>query len=394
MANRPSMLVLYLIMAAMILTGAGNGIVTKLTNKSVSLGQEFRHPFFQSFTMFIGESFCMLGFLYEYFTAKKKYGSYELMPEIIEAKKMGKSIHINPLRFAIPMMCDAIGSTLLLFAYLYVQVSVAQMMGGCIVIVTALLSIIFLRRVLSRHHWTGLALVVLGIAMVGLAVMIGQKDDDADKPLIGIILMIGSILIQGSQFVVEEKFLGEYYLSPLKVIGWEGIWGTLLFLIVLPILQFIPCHLELCSSTGVVEDSWFAMRQAYHNPFTMTMLILSVVFIAGYNGFGITITKLMSATSRTTLKQTKIVMVWLFFLIYPGHGHETFKVLQLIGFIILVFGIMLYNEIIILPFFGFDRYTLKAQVNKEEAIESKLLGDFDQTAVEEDSECINSKTVK
>jgi hypothetical protein len=37
-------------------------------------------------------------------------------------------------------------------------------------------------------------------------------------------------------FIVEEKLLGKYYLNPLKVVGWEGIWGFLMYVIILIIL--------------------------------------------------------------------------------------------------------------------------------------------------------------
>lgn len=314
----------------------------------------------------------MLVYLFEYLKAKKDYGSYEMRPDVIEARKKGKYTNINPLKFAIPMLCDAVGSTLLLFAYLYIPVSIAQMIQGSIVMITAIFSIIFLKRVLFRHHWSGLLLVVIGIALVGVAVMIAKNDSSDDKPLVGLILMFCSILAQGSQFVVEEKFLGDYYVSPMKVIGWEGIWGLTLFTILLPILQFIPCDLEFCSHSGVVEDSWFAIRQVFHNPLALLLLFLSVLFISGYNGFGITITKHMSATSRTTLKQTKIVLVWIFFLIYPGLGHESFKPLQLVGFVVLIGGIILYNEIVVLPWFGFDKNTVKAIELKRSRVESLI----------------------
>ena len=72
----------------------------------------------------------MLAYFYELWDAKKKYGHYDLSPEVIEAKRNGKLTNISPLKFIIPMMCDAIGSTLQLFAYLYLQVSVAQMIQG------------------------------------------------------------------------------------------------------------------------------------------------------------------------------------------------------------------------------------------------------------------------
>mmetsp|Transcript_11505 Transcript_11505/g.10175 ORF Transcript_11505/g.10175 Transcript_11505/m.10175 type:complete len:107 (+) Transcript_11505:986-1306(+) len=42
---------------------------------------------------------------------------------------------------------------------------------------------------------------------------------------------------------------------------------------------------------------------------------------------------------------------------YPGKGHERFIWLQIIGFVLIIFGTLMYNEIIILPFLGMNLYT-------------------------------------
>lgn len=105
----------------------------------------------------------------------------------------------------------------------------------------------------------------------------------------------------------------------------------------------------------------------------------------------------MSATSRTTLKQTKILLVWVFFLAYQGKGHESFKILQLVGFVILVFGILLYNEIIVLPFLGFDKnITLNAKSvpsNMEIVIENEQK-EANQNDVERQKENGTSQATK
>jgi len=54
------------------------------------------------------------------------------------------------------------------------------------------------------------------------------------------------------------------------------------------------------------------------------------------NGLGMAVTKYASAANRVTLQQSKTVIVWVFFLIVPIRGKETFKFLQLIGFIIML----------------------------------------------------------
>jgi len=55
-------------------------------------------------------------------------------------------------------------------------------------------------------------------------------------------------------------------------------------------------------------------------------------------------------------------------MIYQGKGHETFKWLQLVGFFVLIIGSLIYNEIVELPFFGFDQYTKKAIKEREENV--------------------------
>jgi len=55
--------------------------------------------------------------------------------------------------------------------------------------------------------------------------------------------------------------LGDYYLDPLKVVGLEGMWGVIYYIIALPILQHIHCTNAALCPFGVVEDSKFALKQ-------------------------------------------------------------------------------------------------------------------------------------
>lgn len=240
MAEHINPLVLYILMAAMVLSGAGLGIVLKLMNNVNVEGQYFEHPFFQCLIMFIGESLCIFMYLIEKQALKRKYGSIEASPGMQHAIKTGMKTKINPLLLAIPMLCDAAASTLLLIAYINIPASIAQMMGGFVVFIVAILSIIFLKRRFHRHHWSGLVLIFSGICMVATAALLEKGGKNRGNATLGVIMMIASIIVQGCQYIVEEKLLGSYYLSPLKAVGWEGITGTILFAIILPILQFIP----------------------------------------------------------------------------------------------------------------------------------------------------------
>ena len=71
-----------------------------------------------------------------------------------------------------------------------VAASVYQMLRGMIIIITAVMSIIFLKRKLYRHHWSSMGLIFLGVFMVGLAAyFFDNKDSTPTKPL-GLILLV------------------------------------------------------------------------------------------------------------------------------------------------------------------------------------------------------------
>jgi drug/metabolite transporter (DMT)-like permease len=218
------------------------GIVLKLQNNVKVDDVSFKHPFFQCLTMFVGESLCIWIYLIEKMQLKKKYGSVESSPGMVKAKEDGLKTKINPLLFAIPMLCDATASSLLLIAYINIPASIAQMMGGFVVFVVAIFSIIFLGRRFFRHHWFGLVLIFSGISLVAASALVekGDEDDQQGNATLGVLIMVASIMVQGCQYIVEEKLLSSYYLSPMKAVGWEGIHGTILFVILLPIFQFIP----------------------------------------------------------------------------------------------------------------------------------------------------------
>ena len=65
-----------------------------------------------------------------------------------------------------------------------------------------------------------------------------------------------------------------------------------------------------------------------------------------FNGFAVNVTKFASATNRVVMDQTRVVLIWAFFLVYQGTGHETFSWGKLGGFLMIVFGVVMFNKII------------------------------------------------
>jgi hypothetical protein len=74
---------------------------------------------------------------------------------------------------------------------------------------------------------------------------------------------------------------------------------------------------------------------------------LAHVAYSGFNFFGLSVTRRLSATPRATIDTCRTLFIWLVSL---GLGWETFKWLQVLGFVLLVYGTFLVNDIVTPPF--------------------------------------------
>jgi len=164
----------------------------------------------------------------------------------------------SPLLLAIPAAFDFTASTLMFIALTMTPASVYQMMRGFVTVITALMSIVFLKKKQYRQHWTGLGFIVLALLEVGyVSIALGEKEEGLVGSIaLGIALLLLAQVFAGALFIVEEYFIGDYYLDPLKVVGTEGMWGTLYFLIALPIMQSVMCTGPLCNFNYLENSSY------------------------------------------------------------------------------------------------------------------------------------------
>lgn len=67
------------------------------------------------------------------------------------------------------------------------------------------------------------------------------------------------------------------------------------------------------------------------------------MFYRGFNFFGLSVTRSVSATSRSTIDTCRTLFIWIVSL---GLGWETFKWLQILGFALLVYFTFVFNGIV------------------------------------------------
>ena len=380
---------LYVLIGLMIATGSANTICNKILQKLYGLKIIFeQHHWIITFGMFIGELVSIFFYIHVVINRRRKIPlnspEEQNTPEEQKEEKLTESEESSSrekkklppiptnLIFAITASCDLCATTLNTFGLTYLTTSMFQMMRGLELFFVCLWSKVFLKNPLYRHAVLGVGLLIFGLFLVGLNSVITQDSDKgtAKNPVVGIILLCISQLFSSTEYIFQEKFIKHYDVHPFQLVGFEGLWGSIIYSILLIIFQYTSCNdwdedLKggICFQNDEgdywIEDSRFAFRQMWDNKVLLTIYIGYVISIALYNIVGINLTKLVSSTARAVVDTVRTVFIWLFFLFFtPVKGtEEQFHPLQFVGFMFLLFGTLVYNEIVPLKFWGLDYYT-------------------------------------
>ncbi|KAH7038037.1 integral membrane protein-like protein [Microdochium trichocladiopsis] len=383
----------------MLLTGVCNTLLTKYQDNQCVRNCDdpdpkkrahFEQPVLQTAQMFVGESGCwiVVGFmsLYQSYANKHKRDGYQAVSTrdpsaardndddaasitsqdtlITRERRSGAPDGLlsgfGILLLALPAICDILGTTLMNAGLLMVAASIYQMTRGALVLFVGLFSVIFLKRKLHLFHWVSLFGVVLGVAVVGLAgylypdvkaqanALVADAADpgaDALRAAFGVVLIAGAQIFTATQFVLEEFLLERSNIDPLQVVGWEGLFGLATTLTGMLVLHFAIGRTD--AGRYGPFDMVEGLRQMTDNKVVLVSSLLIMVSIGGFNFFGLSVTRSVSATSRSTIDTCRTLFIWIVSL---GLGWETFKWLQVLGFVLLVYFTFLFNGIVQPPF--------------------------------------------
>lgn len=298
------------------------------------------------------------------------------------------------LLLALPACCDITGTTLMNVGLLFVAASIYQMTRGALVLFVGVFSVIFLRRRLFAYQWSALVIVVLGVGIVGLAGAIAKhpqatpepraiaetvmlltraatekvastaKNPEALQTIIGVLMIAGAQIFTATQFVLEEFILEQYAIEPLKVVGWEGLFGFIVTMLGMGVLHLAIGRTE--QGRYGYFDAVEAWREITHYRAIAVSSVLIMISIGGFNFFGLSVTRSISATSRSTIDTCRTLFIWIVSLALHW---ETFKWLQILGFVLLVYGTFLFNDIVGHPFRSCARREKAVPLLAEDPIE-------------------------
>jgi drug/metabolite transporter (DMT)-like permease len=309
--------------------------------------------------MFLGETLCLVAFNALLFWYRGK-------PEVI--KKIDTAKPFNRFLLAIPAMCDMTGTSLMYVGLTLTYASMFQMLRGSVVIFTGVFSVLFLKRKLHLHHWTGMGLVLLGTVIVGLTPIItgksGNSSADAPNPTVGNLIIVLCQIIVAAQMVVEEKLIGGFKIPALQVVGWEGSFGAIMLGILLIPMYFIP-QPTIFNTTQVeashFEDAIDAFKQIGSSWQLALFMFGNVISIAFFNFSGVSVTQHLSASTRMVLDSLRTIVIWAVSLALKW---QEFDYPQVIGFVLLLGGSAIYNRIFEVPYLPYPEEEDSAPAKK------------------------------
>jgi len=406
----------------MVLTGTLNTISATLQlarQATNSVGEEayFEHYYVQTLFMMLGETLCFAA----YFILK--YGVNKNDPDAFD----GYAKPCNPLIMFPAALLDIVGTSLGYIGLGFMKdAGFFQMLRVSPIIFCALLSIPILKQRLKWFNWTGILIVCTGIIVKAIPQIIETSNPDPDKShhaacvemlpndtsfyeaptvtqlmynykdysvrafeeedtssscdstcqkLVGIAFVLVGEFFHGCQFVYEEKYVVAYDLHPLKVVGYEGTFGVLTLAVLLWPMYFITIPKDgvlggiALGPDGRFEDAIDAFKMIFDGGqiWLLGWTIGNMFSISVFNYAGISVTKEMSATTRSILDQIRVILIWAVFLIpwgnYLCRVQDYFVWTAAVGLVILIIGVWIYNDIIIMPLVR--KYIIKSEPSRE-----------------------------
>ncbi len=193
---------------------------------------------------------------------------------------------------AIPSVFDLAATALCMMGLQYIDVSIYQLLRGSGIIFVALMKQHVLGDKLLGFQWVGVVWNVVSVVLVGGTAILNetQSSDDENKApgqaLLGVSLVMAGAVVQAMQFVFEEKVMTMDIPSPpLLLIGMEGLWGTVLcLLLVYPLAYYLPGD-----DHGSYEDFYNTWHMITHSS------VIQYSFIVYFFG------KLVSTIMKTSI---------------------------------------------------------------------------------------------
>jgi hypothetical protein len=158
------------------------------------------------------------------------------------------------------------------------------MMKSSIVGFSAIFSCLFLSRKFLSREWASISAILLGT--IGIIASVLYKDN---ANYLGPIFLVVAQLFVAGQFILEEYLMDRYHLDPVKAMGIEGIFGTLL----------LSGALAITALFGQNEfDITEGLQDLFNNYVLWQSALVLAFMVAIFNFFGLAVSTTIGVPGR------------------------------------------------------------------------------------------------
>ena len=250
-----------------------------------------------------------------------------------------------------------------------------------LIIFTSLICVRFLKYEYFKHH--NLSIVLIFCASIVYAIFDTLEDNGTLKANsfihIGQVLIV--LILRGSQECIEKWLMDKKYLSPYFIMFIEGLSGFIITSLCFPLFSTIHCHKEsvyYCEGDHV-EHFTDSMRAIFAsgNPNYVIFLILYMISNYFFVIFKFFTNKSLSPSHRSISDILGLFCIWVLrrtileeafhlkLITQPNAGinpnktisQVTVDIVKCISYLVMIFAMFVFLEILILPFCNFETNT-------------------------------------
>ena len=224
----------------------------------------------------------------------------------------------------------------------------------------------FLHMLIYIHHLFSILLIGVGFIIILVDLFMSIKIEFSQMLFILLFYFIIHFLYSVKQ--INDKYLMEKkYISPFFLLFCEGIIGIVLTFFTYGIAYFVPCKYgwPFCNEGTTFESFSTDMLGLVEGgtPIALLYLLLMLFSSCGLNIFLMFTKNYFSPTHRSVSDTMNAFFAWIANFWF-GWNDKVWDYFNVIGFVIIIIGCCLFNEIIILKCWKLDNDTKESIVQR------------------------------
>lgn len=313
------------------------------------------HPLYYIFLMYIGEA--LIGLLY--FIQKKESGS-ERISSLFRNQKLTSKLKLIFLPL-IPCLLDGclslLSSVLLNFNYLSLELLNKLVM----IFLNSIITRFFFKKLFYKHHFLGIVIITCSTIGITIIQMISTSSLLINpNQWFFILLAIFISILCAIQDSFEKYSMIKNYYTPLSLITLEGIYGTVLTIILIGILSLIKGNVGVFCATNTKDycENIFLLLKLFAITkgrlfVTLSMIISFLIF----NTLRLKIIYNLSTAHRSLSDSFGGFLIWVFLMnIFGEEEISVFNfIVGFVSYLFIIIGVMIFMEIIILNCYGLNK---------------------------------------